>query len=282
VALPDRLRERIEDRLAQGQVELPMLPEVAARILAGDLDDLATLGGLGATIERDPALAAHVLRLANSAAYLGGARLQSIQQALVRIGTTQLRELVVAAALQSGVFRAGACAELVGALWAHSAATAAYAREVARALRTNVEIAFLAGLLHDVGKPVVLSLLLDVSRATPDRPPAAVCVDALAVYHTRVGRDLAERWGLPGHVVACVASHHAFETAERDPQAVAVTCLADLLAHVALADEPSAAGREALVRAHPVCVALNLYPDDLDGLLARRAAVRAFAEGFGR
>ncbi len=280
-ALPDAARAALEARLRDGTLDLPILPQVASRILAGGFDDAAEVGPIAALLERDPALTGHVLRVANSPAYSRGAPIQSIQQALIRIGLAQLREIVVAVALKSRVFRVQGFEAAVGALWKHAAVTGAYAKEIARMRRASVESAFLCGLLHDVGKPVVLGVLQEIRVSGGGRLSAHACLEALAPYHTRVGANLAAVWNLPGAVVESIAHHHDFRAAQSHAQAVMITSLADLLAHIVLSDGTEGAEAEIAARAHPVCGALNLYPDDLDVLVEKGPAILEVAEALG-
>ena len=281
-AISAAMRERVERRIAEGRLDLPVLPQVAGQILAGGIDDSTEVRTLSDLLHHDQTLAGHVLRVANSAAYAGNVRVQSIQQAVVRIGLSQLREIVVGVALQTRVFRVDGYQDVVGDLWTHSAVTGAYAKEIARLLRVNAESAFLCGLLHDIGKPVVLSLLLDVAREADEPLEPDTCVAILGPYHTRVGHTLAERWKLPESVSEAIAQHHDFEAANGNEQAVKITCLANLLSHAVLDTAETAPNIDDTVRSHPVCAALNLYPDDLDTLLERRGDVLRFAEAFGR
>lgn len=270
----------IERRLEAGPLELPMLPHVATQILAGGLSESTDIRALSELLQRDQALAGHTLRVANSAAYGGTARIQSIQQALFRIGLAQMREIVVAVALKSRVFRTDGYQDLAGDLWRHSAVAGICAKEIARTLRYNVEGAFVCGLLHDVGKPVILALVLDLSAGAHAQVPRATCVEILARHHARVGRTLAERWALPDQVTESIAHHHTPEAAQQHGLAVQVTCFANLLAHAALAPEATYEAERDALRAHPVCGALNLYPEDVDALLERRAAMLELAEAF--
>ncbi len=257
-----------------------MLPQVASEVIAGGLDDSTDIQQLAGLLNRDQALAGHVLRVGNSPIYAGGARIQTIQQALVRIGFAQLREIVVAVALRTRVFSGAAQQELLGALWTHSVAAAAFAREVARTLRANVESAFLCGLLHDVGKPVVLSLMLDLAKEAALKLPRARLEAALTLHHTLAGQRLAEHWGLPDPTAQAIARHHDFESATHHEQTVRIACLANVLAHWALdTDEPAI--DDAGVQAHPVCAALNLYPEDVVALMEKREAVLRIMEALG-
>jgi len=249
-----------------------MLPNVAAQLLDGKIAENADLAEISELLHTDQAITGHVLRIANSAAYGGSGRIQSIQQALLRIGLTQLREIVLAVAVQNGVFRVEGHEALVSHLWKHSAIAGAYAREIARSLRTNAESSFLCGLLHDVGKPVVLGLALEIDPNLSGE----TCTAVLEPYHALVGRSLAETWSLPGAIVESIAHHHDPGAADEHVPSVNIACLANLFAHLVL-DQPD---DEKALRAHPVCVALNLYPEDLDALIAKRDDMLEVADGL--
>jgi putative nucleotidyltransferase with HDIG domain len=276
-ATAHELETEVERRLTTGPLELPMLPTVATQILAGGLNESADIRALSELLQRDQALAGHTLRVANSAAYGASTRIQTIQQALFRIGLAQMREIVIAVALQSRVFRADGHPDFVAELWRHSALAGLCAKEIARKLRYNVEGAFVCGLLHDVGKPVVLTLLFEASTRAKTSVSRETCVDILGRHHAAVGRTLAEGWALPEQVVASIAHHHTPEAAAQHALAANVTCLANLLAHAVLATPEASETAADTLRTHPVCGALNLYPEDVDALLERRAVLRELA-----
>lgn len=274
------LHQQIADRIASGAVELPMLPQVASEVLAQGGSESTDVRRLADLLHRDQALAGHVLRVANSAAFVGDVRIQSIQQALIRIGLVQMREIVVGVALHGKIFRGDTNKELLAALWSHSTVAGLYAKEIARHLRTNVESAFVCGLLHDVGKPVVLGILLDVCKETGETVAPDACVALLDAFHTHVGRLLAERWELPEAVLESIARHHEVEIASDLGKATQVTALADLLAYIAVKPDEAVAAERSLLDGHPLFAALNLYPDDVDALFAKRATILEQAAAF--
>ena len=280
VGVPAGLQERIEQRLTDGTLDLPMLPQVASEILAQGDAESSDVRRLSDLLHRDQALAGHVLRVANSAAFGADVKIQSIQQALIRIGVVQMREIVVTVALHGKVFRGGSQQDLLAELWRHSTIAGLYAKEIARHLRSNVESAFVCGLLHDVGKPVVLGLVLDLRREPGEPATRATCIAALDAFHTRVGRLLAERWALPEPVVDSITLHHETEAAAQLGKAAQMTALADLLAYAAVKSDEAFEADRALLAGHPLYGALNLYPDDVEALFAKRASVLAQAEAF--
>jgi len=275
--LAPELARALEEVLADGSLELPLLPGVASELLGLSADAATDAPRLAALLHRDPALAANVLRVANSPAYLPRVPIVSLQQAITRLGFRNLRDIAVASCLQAGVFRAPGREAQVRAIWRHSLASAAFGREIARSLRRNVESAFLCGLLHEVGKPLVLQTLLRLAAergATPDDDALEAALDA---YHVRAGILLAERWSLPSAVARAIAEYR-LEGREGEPAAEsAIVALADLLATHLLA--PDRISAEELV-AHPSRDLLNLYPEDLDRILEHRDRVEALADSM--
>ncbi len=166
--LPDSRAESLQDAvrviLDREQGELPVLPEVAAQLmrLTADVDcDPAEIVPL---IRRDQSLTTHLLRIANSVRYGTGVTVSSIQQAVARLGLLRLREIVVLIACRCRIFDVAGFEADVRRSFRNSLAAAAFSQEIARVRRLNVEEAFLAGLLHDVGRPILLQALNDRRR----------------------------------------------------------------------------------------------------------------------
>ena len=275
--LPTSLCEHLETRIAGGALELPLLPHVASQVLAMSTADEVSARSLAELLHRDQAIAAHVLRVANSPLYQPRVPIVSLQQAISRLGLTILREVVITVSMQSRVFNVSSYAAEARVLWQHAVHTAAYARAIARRCRRNVESAFLGGLLHDVSKPVLLLALADLQAklAEPLTPP--VVATALDVYHTQVGALLASTWQLPPDVCASIVYHHDYSAAPAHPEAAMITCLADRVTYALTQPEDA---MEHLCH-DPLWTQLNLYPDDVEALLGGHQAIVQFAEAIG-
>ena len=160
--------ETIEEALLALQsgenCELPVLPEVAAQLLklTGDVD--CNIGDVVPLIKRDQSLTSHLLRIANSVRYNTGVTVSSVQQAVARLGLLAVREIVVLISCKCRVFDVPEFEAHVRQSFRYSLATAAFAQEIARVRRMNVEEAFLTGLLHDVGRPILFQALADRRR----------------------------------------------------------------------------------------------------------------------
>ena len=277
VATQQDLDTFVARRLDAGALELPMLPSAMTQTLALCQSETADAHKLSVAIHRDPTLAANVLKAANSAASGLPTPCASLQQAVARLGMARVAEIALALCVRGSVFSDPSCRDALARLWRHAALAACFAREIARALRRNVETAFLCGLLHDVGKAVLLAnLQRDLGQGGVELPELA---GVLHARHEEAGARLAAAWKLPEPVAAAIACHHEPERATSHAQFAAIACLADLLAHFVDADDGAELCTDAVQR-HASVAMLNLYPDQLQGLFALANKARAAAESL--
>lgn len=199
------LTRRVQRLLDQRQLNLPLLPQVVTEVLqlAGDED--ADLRRLGALIETDQSLAGHVLRTANSAAFSVSGPISSLRQAMARLGLRNVSQIALAAALGPSLFVAPGFEPLVQSLWRDSLATALWARELVLRGGRDAELSFLCGLLHQIGRPVVLREVLEAGRAGLALDEALL-VRLMDRFATPVGIELATHWQLPDPVIATIAA----------------------------------------------------------------------------
>ena len=278
-AASTNVRAFLEERLATGKLDLPMLPDVAMDTLRLCQSETADAAQLSAILHKDQSMASHLLRIANSPLYAAATPIVSLQQAVGRLGLRMLSEIVVSIATGARVFKVAGHEKTMRGLWRHSVIAGAFAKEVARSRRRNVEGAFLCGLLHDVGKPVLLQAIADWQKQQAVQlaePEVQAILDEL---HTTFGFELATRWKLPEQVGIAILNHHDYSKAVAHAESAMLACLADMLSYHAM----NAAGAldDAGIRALPVLEHLNLYPDDVDGLLQKKDQILALAEAFG-
>ncbi len=266
----EELEQALVQKIEKGEVELPLLPQVASQVMALTSDPSADAAKLSSLIHQDQALAAHVLRIANSPAYMPRSPVVSLQHAVAMLGINLLSEIAFTASLKSGAFQVPGHEDDVKRLWRHSLASGAFGKEVARARRVNVESAYLCGLLHGIGKPVVLRTVATLAREHKilvDKPTFGMLIEG---YHSRVGGLIAEKWGLPKQVAEVIHYYGEYDHAASFRQECMLTCVADRLATHLLTPEDLP---EEQLRDHPVFAGLNLYPNDIDQLLAGKDKV---------
>lgn len=274
--LAPAIREQLERSIAEGKLELPVLPEVASQVVKLSNDPNADSRKLAGIVQRDQAMAGHLMRLANSPFYAPKFPLVSLDQVISRMGMKKVREIALVISCQSKVFAVPGHEATVKHLFRHSLAAGAFAQEIARSRRWNVEEAFLCGLLHDVGRPVLLQQLVDLHNTAKIPFASAAATELIDARHAEIGATLVNGWSLPARLGETIRAHHQPMTSATAAQTAMMTNLADDLAHLLL--EGGRSVSEAQVREHPMLVPLNLYPDEMEALLAKRPTVLAMVE----
>jgi putative nucleotidyltransferase with HDIG domain len=203
------------EQLAAGVQDLPSLPAVVMDLLNSIDQEDVDIAVLARKVSYDQALTAKTLRLANASAFGLQVKVTTIQQAITFLGFQTTRNLIVAAAV-TGCFPAGRCPGFGDkAFWRHSAATAVCARALARRLRFNQDYAFTAGLLHDIGRLVLVTAYPDAYRMVIDLRAsqaggwAAAERAVLGIDHVDAGVALAEHWNFSDIMRQAIAYHHA-------------------------------------------------------------------------
>lgn len=263
--MPEQVERALIERIEKDRIELPVLPQVAGQVMAQANDPAADAARLSALIHQDQALAAHVLRISNSPAYMPRSPIVSLQHAVAMLGVNQLSEIAVTVSLKSGAIRVPGYEAEIQQLWRHALASGAYAKEIARLRRYNVESAYLCGLLHAVGKPVILKTVIAIATELRTTLKPSTVQAFLDTYHSRVGSSIAAEWALPAQVSEAIAHYLAYAQAPTHRHEAMMTCLADRLATYLLV--PGSFDNSTL-RDHSVFADLNLYPDDVDKLLS--------------
>ncbi len=244
LTLPMSLPMSLKD-FTQDIDHLVSLPSVGVRVNAVVNDPNSTADDIGKLISQDPALAARVLRIANSPAYGLSSQITTIARAVSVVGTTLIRDLVLATSTISA-FK-DIPNELVSLenFWDHSLYCGIAARLLAeqRGMK-HAETEFLAGLLHDIGQLVIFrkepeaarrALLLSVEG--PDDLALHKAEQAVFGFdHAQVGAELLRHWHFPPLLVACVAYHHAPQEAQQFQIEVALVHIANSIATLAEID----------------------------------------------
>lgn len=246
--LPTELLEALARRIEDGKIEFPSMPDVASQVVSATFDEDCDLARVERIVQRDPHLTAQLLKTVNSALYAPAKPVTALRQALATVGLTRVRDIALLVSCESRVFQIEGFEEQLNELLEHAKMSAVYAREVAKAARKDQDEAFCAGLLHDVGRAILIQSIVDLRvilgvklRRKIVLDPQAV-VDASATRHGEVGAGLLAAWALPERLVEAVRGHHAPEQVE-DPECRALATVlrvADDLAH-ATADERTVA-----------------------------------------
>lgn len=202
------------EAMAQRVDELPLLPQSLVNLLQLDPDEDDYFDRFEELAREDPALAVKIVGFANSAASAPMSPILSIQAALARMGVQPIRSLVASLSVQR-VFTPVESSQVD--LWKHSISVGTASQRIAMLLRSlDIEpgFAYLAGLLHDVGRFVMLEhasaelLRVDESNWHSGDELLAADLEIFLFTHSELGYLACQRWGLPDEVADVVRSHH--------------------------------------------------------------------------
>lgn len=203
------LTETLRSYVQRGEVHLPAVPGVTLQLqdLLRD-EDRADAHKVAAIIGTEPAITASTLRLANSVAYGGLKQVVELDEAVGRIGMRQVASLATTIATR-GAFesknpmRAARLAEL----WTQALTAAVTTRRLALG-QTDPEEAYLAGLLHDIGKPLVLKLLDQCEKNLLEPLTPSAMEELLDALHVELGHKLLLMWRIPEPICEVTLRHH--------------------------------------------------------------------------
>jgi putative nucleotidyltransferase with HDIG domain len=216
---------------------LPTLPDVAVKLLEMGESPTASAHDLAVLVEKDVALATRVLKLVNSPFFGMRREVDSVQQALLILGIAKLRGLVLSGAAVDMFDREGTVGKFSRKeFWKHSVAVGAAARTIAARRRTaDPELAFTAGLIHDMGKVVEdrylhpdFEKIVELMEA-PGMSMSIAEKSVLGVTHTEIGHHLAVYWNLPETLRDAVGFHHKPQEAPTNPRVAALVNVADAM-----------------------------------------------------
>lgn len=188
-----------------GLSRLSTLSPAMQAILPRLNDDAFDVNELSDMVAQDPILAARVLRLANSPFYGLPRQVGSLKEAVLILGFSSLRSVVLSAGLIGAFSDADAIA--------HSLATAAAARSLAKSLKRDQNTAFTAGLLHNLGALLLGHFAADSWQALANEPAAAADGQLLkerAIFgfdHCELGAEIAGDWRFPAAIQTAIRLH---------------------------------------------------------------------------
>jgi putative nucleotidyltransferase with HDIG domain len=225
------------EEIVRGVNDLPSLPWVVGEVIKLIDDPNSTISELNEVICRDQSMTTKVLRLSNSAFYGYSRRIATIVEAIGVLGYNTIRDLVLAASVYSLMKKEVKGYQIAsGDIWRHSITCAMTARIVAR--RTGYQQgdqAFIAGLVHDIGK-VILSVYVadaydEIIRQVreEEKPFSVVEEEILGFTHAAVGARVADKWNLPADHVEAIACHHTPLDAAENPELTAIVHVADAI-----------------------------------------------------
>jgi putative nucleotidyltransferase with HDIG domain len=233
---PVVITSEIQSKVLDEVEELPTFPENVIKLQELiRLPDIS-IRALADRIILDPSLATSVLKLSNSAGFITRNRIETIDDAIKIIGLRNLNAILIAASARSIMEQKYSAFKEI---WKHSGLVAFYARQIA--MRYNLpkisDNVFLAGMLHDLGKIVLLSTssklsnwIAEVTRNREIRTTTVIEEVSIGISHSSIGALIARKWKLPEYLIEAIGNHHSpLNAKEEFKDIVYITYLANQL-----------------------------------------------------
>jgi putative nucleotidyltransferase with HDIG domain len=227
----------IPEKILDGIDRLEPLPITVQKLIVALNSQRVDFNEIAKTIEYDGAITSNILRTANSAAFAGRTRIETARDAVVRLGTVTLLDLVLIGYLKSIKFSAPMYDLTEDDLWLHGATASLAVKAIAKESRNRKipEASNIAALIHDIGKLIMVRYLKVESAAI-----LKVCEEKNLTFveaekelfgcnHAEVGGAMARNWSFPEPITLAIERHHEAAPAEPDLMLDAVV-LANLTA----------------------------------------------------
>ncbi len=219
----------ILQKFSAGKIQPPAMPQVVFDLRSAIRRQETTVKEVAQILERDPVISLRLISVAKSPVYKGYGEVKSVQAAIPRLGFKETLSIVVAIANKS-LYEARQPQYKVALdkMWGHSLATGYAAKLFAQALlRDDPETLFLMGLVHDVGKVILLRAFAESSKekAIPMEAVWAAVQDS----HQVIGNLLLKRWGFGEEFQKVVALHEGGNYSDQTIPDILVVHLANML-----------------------------------------------------
>lgn len=233
---PSEVSGLIENRIVDEVRDLPTFPEHIIELQSMCRNDRITIGELADKISIDPALTASVLKLSNSAGFVTTKKIETVTEAVKIIGLKNLNSILIASSAKKIMDERFSSFKDI---WTHCNKAAFYSRLLVQknGLNKISDMVFIAGMLHDLGKIILLStnreLAEQIEQVSANRQMRTSTVleeVSMGISHSTIGRMIAEKWNFPEYIVEAISYHHSpLKSSDANRDIVFLTYLANSL-----------------------------------------------------
>jgi len=220
IHIPEELKgheivSTVKDKILKDVESLPTFPENIIELQRLCRENDTTIDMISERIGRDPALTADVIKLSNSAGFVPGKKVSTIKEAVKIIGLKNLNLLLTASATRKILDNKYKKFEVI---WEHCVRVAHYSRQIAKhmSLGSLADAAFISGLLHDIGKivllsadPDVINIISDITKNRQLRSSSILEEISIGVSHAVIGGLIAQKWNFPEDLTKAIEYHHS-------------------------------------------------------------------------
>ncbi|HAP35411.1 MAG TPA: phosphohydrolase [Bacteroidetes bacterium] len=218
--------------------KLSSVPDVYIQLDEAIRSSRASAGHISSIISQDSSLSVRLLKIVNSAFYSFPRHIDTISRAVIVVGTQQLRDLALATSIINTFKNIPVQFITMDSFWKHSIACGVASRIIASYFKEpNIERYFVAGMLHDIGRLIIVSKIPEYAErvfslaAASATPLYKVEREVLGFDHAKVGSALIQLWKLPKSFEEIILFHHNPTNAKQFELETSVIHIADAIVH---------------------------------------------------
>lgn len=261
------IHDIIKEYAASEKMNLPVFPGVAFELQQLLADDNTSVDQISKVIGKDQVLAGHVLKLANSALFSGAGTVRTIKDATMRLGLSHVFNLVICISQRNHYKSPNKTLDkFLKISWKHALCCAIGSKWLIEKLgrRAQRDEAFLAGLLHDIGKLVLIKVFEKMNAKNEEMVFSdAFITETLISMHAEQGYELLDEWSIPEAYCKIALNHHEEEFDRNDHLLMAVRIVNEVCRKAGITTNPGGPADLALL---PEVRALRIKEDMLSDL----------------
>lgn len=216
------------DDILKNVEQLPTMPKAVTEIIRCLDDDSVEIDALVRLISSDIGLATRILRLANTPLFSVRGGIATVHEAVMFVGFKQIRDMVCVVGVVESFPQNKSMPFDYASFWRHSIGVAVCARILANLVRLSPDVAFISGMLHDIGQLALITAAPDEFRMVINYRASHDCQifeaeqAVLGMDHAKAGAHLVRRWDFPPVICDAIEKHHM-------PDVAATSIMSDLV-----------------------------------------------------
>jgi putative nucleotidyltransferase with HDIG domain len=224
----------LAERLKSNRIQFPIMPDIAIQIdkLFKEKEDI-DINEISEIIKSDPALTMRLISISNSAYYRGAMSIKTLEEAIMRLGMKETQNYLLLLTTKS-LFASDTAPfnKFLDRLWIHSIATAEASRQLGKLLDyPDLNHLFTLGMLHDMGKMLLLQVLFELHKNDRDMDEANI-MEVVDAQHMAFGATLMRKWNLPSEFSYTAEQHHTIAEGGKYSQPFLIVCLANQITRI--------------------------------------------------
>ncbi len=233
---PSLIISNLKDKIISDVKGIPTFPQHVIELQKLCSDPDSTIEGISKKIMMDPALSSDVIKLSNSAGFVPGKRIETVNTAVMTIGLKNVNAILTTINARKILSDRYSKFEQI---WDHCNKVAMYARQISINLKLHkmADFSFLAGLLHDLGKIILLStdkkLVMNIDDETKERKIRTSTIMeeiSIGISHSSIGYLIAQKWNFPEYLIEAIKHHHSpLNAGEKYKDVIYIVYLANMI-----------------------------------------------------